>query len=269
MAENSKIGWTHNTFNPWMGCDKVAPECAKCYIERVLARMGKEPWGQLYRSRSTWGDPIKWERKAEAEKKCYRVFTCSLSDFFHIKADPWRPEAWELFKYTQHMVYLVLTKRPNLILNRLPPDWPQNYPNVWLGVSSGCRQTLIKMDELRKIPIHPKAVRFLSAEPLLEDISEEINFDGFGWAITGGETGSGPEYQWNAGQDWRKEFAKGGRRTMKVEWAQKLLTRVRLARLPFYFKQTTAPTPGQGADILGRMYEEFPSPPMLGWAPVE
>lgn len=31
MAEQSKIEWTDHTFNPWEGCQKVAPECDHCY----------------------------------------------------------------------------------------------------------------------------------------------------------------------------------------------------------------------------------------------
>jgi protein gp37 len=266
MGENSAISWTHNTFNPWLGCDKVAPECAKCYISRILGKDGKhEPFGDVWRSK-TWGEPDKWERKAAAECTCKRVFTCSLADFFHIKADPWRPEAWELIRRTEHMVYLILTKRAERIEKCLPPDWP--YPNAWLGVSSGCGQTLNKMDALRRIPMHEKAVRILSAEPLLEDITQCFGFslDGFGWVITGGESGYGDEYQWNRDLDWRKEFNTNGRRTMKVEWAENLRDRSRAAGIPFFFKQITATKPGFGESALGQVYHEFPEPPMLRWA---
>lgn len=93
MAENSGISWTHNTQNFWVGCDKVAPECAKCYISRILSKQGREPWGKVYRT-GTWGDPWKWEREGILTGQAKRVFTCSLSDFFHVSADPWRTEAW-------------------------------------------------------------------------------------------------------------------------------------------------------------------------------
>lgn len=261
--ENSNIIWCHNTQNFWLGCDKIAPECAKCYIDRVLRRMGREPWGQLYKTK-TWDKPMQWEKQAAKENKYYRVFTCSLSDFFHVKADAWRPKAWEIIKNTPHMVYLVLTKRPELITKRLPPDWGDGYPNVWLGVSSGCKQTLNKMDTLRQIPC---ALRFLSAEPLLEDISPYINLDKFGWAITGGESGAGEEYLWNPQGDWRKEFNTGGRRTMELQWARNLQYAASLNGMPFLFKQTTAPKPGAGEDALGRVIQEFPLAPNRGeWA---
>jgi protein gp37 len=181
------IGWAHGTQNFWIGCDRISPECAHCYIARTLRQQHRD-WGTLYRSK-TWGDPAPAQRKAAAEGLCYRVFTCSLSDFFHADADPWRDEAWEIIRTSPNLVWLILSKRPELAAKRLPAGWPHEYPNVWLDVSAGCRLSLRRMDTLRDIPVHAKAVRFLSAEPLLEDISGEVNLAGFGWVIGGGGSG--------------------------------------------------------------------------------
>lgn len=279
MAENSGISWTHNTWNPWVGCDKVAPECAKCYINRDIRKQrdwlgyeGKpikgsnigrrQPWGKVYLTQ-TWSEPWKWEAECIRSRTAKRVFTCSLSDFFHAKGDPWREDAWSIIKRTPHLVWLVLTKRPELIEARLPRDWGNGYPNVWLGVSTGCRQTLGKMGTLRRIPVHHQAVRWISAEPLLEDISTEINLDGYGWVVTGGESGSGDEYQWDPTADWRSEFMTGGRRVMMLEWAANLRDVTKKAGLPFLFKQVTNPLPGRGVDALGRISREYPEPPTV------
>jgi protein gp37 len=262
--KDSHIGWTHNTQNFWMGCDKIAPECAKCYIHRVLKRQGREPWGQLYRTK-TWGDPLSWQRKAMGSGLCYRIFTCSHSDFFHADADAWRDEAWDVIRQTPNLVYLVLTKRPELILKRLPKDWGEGWPNVWLGVSTGCKMTLNKMDSLRRIPVHKKAVRFVSCEPLLEDIADQIDLTGFGWVIVGGESGGGTEYLWDSKGDWRKEFSTPGRRTMQLAWARKLLIKSRTLGIPFFFKQIAAVRSGAGEDALGWIYQDFPPPPFGVW----
>jgi protein gp37 len=261
--ENSGISWTHNTQNFWVGCDQIAPECAHCYIDRSLIKQGREPWGNVYRTK-TWNDPYRWEKECRRENYAIRVFTCSLSDFFHKKADPWRDQAWSVIKDTPHLVWLILTKRPELIASRLPADWGEGYPNVWLGVSTGCNKTLVKMDVLREIPA---AVRWISSEPLLENISQKINLSGFDWVVTGGESGAGAEYLWNPEGDWRQEFDTGGRRTMELKWAENLRDKTKAAGLPFFFKQVTSPRPGQGADALGRLWDEFPSPPAgLVWA---
>jgi protein gp37 len=268
--ENSNIAWTHHTQNFWLGCDKVAPECAHCYIDRTLRKMGRDSWGKLYRAVSTWKNPDKWEAEAASKGCCYRVFTNSLSDFFHAEADDWREEAWDIIRRTPHLVYLILTKRPELIGKRLPTDWNGGWSNVWLGVSTGCKMTLNKMDSLRKIPVHPQAVRFVSCEPLLEDIADQLNLDGFGWVIAGGESGTNPEYLWNEKGDWRKEFERTGRRTMEVDWARSLLKKARTAGVPYFFKQVTAGKPEQGADALGSIIHEVPSAPVgLTWAEKE
>ena len=267
----------------WVGCDKVAPECAKCYIGREIRKQrdwlgyeGKpikgssigrrQPWGKVYLTQ-TWSEPWKWEAECIRSRTAKRVFTCSLSDFFHVEADPWRREAWSIIKRTPHLVWLVLTKRPELIEARLPRDWGNGYPNVWLGVSTGCRRTLNKTDTLRRIPT---AVRWVSAEPLIEDISADINLDGFGWVVVGGESGAGHEYLWKPDADWKAELNdEDGRRTMRYEWAANLRDKVKAAGLPFMFKQVTASRSGFGHNALdGKDWHEFPPAPNgLEWAP--
>src|ERR1700751_805982 len=102
MAEKSLISWTHGTWNPWVGCEKIAPECAHCYINREIRKQSdgqggrRKPWGELYLTK-TWADPHKWQaelRRMDSDPtprypnmSCKRIFTCSLSDFFHQKVD--------------------------------------------------------------------------------------------------------------------------------------------------------------------------------------
>jgi hypothetical protein len=122
------------------------------------------------------------------------------------------------------------------------------------------------MDALRRIPA---AVRWISAEPLLEDISQDINLDGFAWVVTGGESGIGPEYTWDPTADWKAELKReDGRRTMKYRWAANLRDKVKAAGLPFMFKQVTAPKSGFGYNALdGVDWHEFPPAPNgLDWA---
>jgi len=307
----SNIGWTHFTFNPWVGCDKIAPECAHCYIYREIRKHvdwqsqlsptpKRKPWGEVYLTK-TWKDPYHWQLALRDTGQAVRVFTCSLSDFFHARVDDrklgwnatithkrigqtlsnggsgqpfrnwytatyhgadvhWRDAAWQVVRDTPQCVYLILTKRPELISSRLPADWGDGYPNVWLGTSVGCRQTLNKIDALRQIPVHPQAVRFVSSEPLLEDISREINLDGIGWLIAGGESGTNPEYLWNPLGDWKAELkSNDGRRTMRIEWAYALMLRAKQAGIPFFFKQITATKSGVGEDALGFEMREIPN----------
>lgn len=208
---------------------------------------------------------MQWQREAEKANHAIRVFTCSLSDFFHVKADPWRAEAWKIIARTPHLTWLILTKRPTRIASCLPADWFDGYPNVWLGTSVCHRGAFQNMDVLRKIPC---ALRWISAEPLLEDLYD-INLAGFGWVVAGGESGSGEEYLWDSKADWKKTLKHTeGRRTMKLEWAERMRDITKAAGLPFMFKQVTSPRSGVGVNALGQIWHEFPEAPYgLFWKP--
>lgn len=265
MAVDSKISWTHNTWNPWMGCDKIAPECAHCYIDRTIRRMenpatgeSRKPWGEIFRtSPDNWKHPVSWEKKAARRGRSLRVFTCSESDFFHHGADAWRGEAWQIIRDTPHLLYQILTKRPGQIERHLPADWGEGYKNVWLGATAACIQSMVQINKLREVKA---ARRFVSAEPLLEDISRHIDLKGIDWLIAGGESGDGPEYVWVAGTNFKDEPEKG-RRSMRLEWAQNLQAVCERSGTVFFFKQITAPSQGTGADALGRVYHDYPEGP--------
>lgn len=191
MAENSNIQWTGNTWNPWHGCKKVSAGCKFCYMYRDKERFKQDPTNVLRSVSSTFNKPLTWKQPG-------LVFTCSWSDFFIEEADQWRGDAWQIIKQTPWLTYQILTKRPERVLNHLPDDWGECYPNVWLGVSAEDQGTLnIRVRILANIPA---MVRFLSLEPLLSRIEflEAMNgddesiypFDRIHWVIVGGESGN-------------------------------------------------------------------------------
>lgn len=189
MGVTTGIGWTQATWNPWRGCTRVSPGCARCYMFREQERYGRDPSVVVRCSPSTFNSPIRWSNAPNGPRL---VFTCSWSDFFHKAADAWRPEAWEIIRQTPKLTYQVLTKRPERIEGHLPPDWGTGYPNVWLGVSG---ETLTHALDRGLLLSHFAAkVRFLSAEPWLEN-GRHHSADWlalvslFDWIIIGGESG--------------------------------------------------------------------------------
>ena len=116
MAENTGISWADHTMNFWWGCIKVSIECMYCYINGIMRRAGREPFNGPIRT-VDWSKPHKWNRKAEQTGERPRIFTCSMSDFFHADADQWRDEAWEVIRSCPNLDWLVLTKRPERILD--------------------------------------------------------------------------------------------------------------------------------------------------------
>lgn len=218
MAENSNIGWTDHTWNPWWGCEKVSAECLRCYIDGIMKRAGKEPFnGPIKTSDSTWKQILKWNRLAEKQCERLKIFTCSMSDFFHAGADQWRTDAWELIRHCSTLDFLILTKRPERMAECLPPDWGMGYPNVWLGVTAGVTKSFYRLDELRKIPA---IIKFVSAEPLLENLDFRPYLNDLDWIITGCE-----------------QAAKGKRRKMEMFWVKNIDRQCQDAGVPHYFKQ--------------------------------
>ena len=184
--KNSSIQWTDATINFWVGCQKVSAECKFCYMFRQEARYGRDGSKVRKTGKATFNAALKW-------KEPKRIFTCSMSDFFIQEADQWRDEAWKIIRKTPHHTWLILTKRPERIKDCLPDDWGDGYPNVWLGTTIGVQSSFHRAETLSKIP---SAVRFISAEPLLEPIdflvekgSERV-IDSFHWVILGGESGN-------------------------------------------------------------------------------
>ncbi|HTA28073.1 MAG TPA: DUF5131 family protein [Bacteroidia bacterium] len=185
----SNIEWTNATQNFWMGCHKVSAGCKYCYMHRILdGDQGKGNGDRIRRtSDANFYQPLSW-------KEGKWIFTCSMSDFFLEEADKWRADAWRVIKGTPQHKWLILTKRPERILKCLPDDWEEGYPNVALGVSVENQAAFERVKILSKIPAK---VRFISAEPLLEDVDllltddmDERYIDKFRWVIIGGESGN-------------------------------------------------------------------------------
>lgn len=187
MAETSGISWTDATFNPWIGCTRVSPACDFCYAARDNERHGWVPgWGSAVprRRTKTWGEPLRWNRKAAITGYRPRVFCASLADIFDNEVDQsWRDDLWQLLRQTPNLRWMLLTKRIGNARRMLPPDWP--FPHA------GLMATLVNQDEwdrdFLKLMAVPASWHGVSAEPLLGEI--KIDAARPDWIITGGESG--------------------------------------------------------------------------------
>lgn len=212
MAENSKIQWTHHTFNPWRGCTKVSDGCKNCYAEVLSHRNPKVlgVWGprgtREVAAESAWREPVKWNRLAAAAGEQHRVFCASLADVAEGE-DTMPSESWpkveaarnrlvELICETPSLDWLLLTKRPENMLPMLVraglyavanPNLPCPQPNIWVGTSVENRAAVHRIEQLRACPA---VIRFLSIEPMMEDVGT-LDLRGIHWVIVGGESGGG------------------------------------------------------------------------------
>jgi protein gp37 len=163
------------TFNPWIGCSKIDPLCANCYASvdtftRVNRSRGRELWGpdaeRHVTSSANWLKPIKWDRDAAAAGELRGVFCASLADICEDRRDLDAPREWlwELIRWCDSLDFMLLTKRPQNIGRLVPQDI---LDRVWMGVSAGTVAGLKRVELLMR---HRAFRRFVSAEPLLEDI---------------------------------------------------------------------------------------------------
>lgn len=209
----SKIEWTDKTWNPITGCTKQSAGCQHCYAE-VMARRLKAMKLNKYRNGfqltlhpDTLEEPVAW-------KKGHNIFVCSMSDLFH-KDVPFGfiDQVMEVIIKTPQHRYQILTKRAERMAEyfsiRPVPS------NVWLGVTVECQATKSRIDFLRNIKSAP--IRFLSCEPLLEDLGE-MNLDNIDWVIVGGESGTQA-------------------RPMKEEWVLNIKHQAEEQQAAFFFKQ--------------------------------
>jgi protein gp37 len=194
MAEQSAISWTDATFNPWIGCTRVSPACDRCYAARDNERRKwVDGWGSGVprRKTKTWGEPIKWNRKAALTGYRPRVFCASLADVFDNEVDQaWRVDLWELLRATPNLRWMLLTKRIGNARKMLPADWP--FPHV--GLMSTLENQEVWDRDYRKLKELPASWHGVSAEPLLGPIDigpMTYHFGPVDWIITGGESGPG------------------------------------------------------------------------------
>ena len=282
MAEETEISWTAtdgrpgNTFNPWLGCQRVSPGCEKCYAETfVTKRMGLPVWGPsttTERKRtapSNWKKPLAWNRTAEREGRRIKVFCSSLADVFedNPQVAPWRRELFQMIEATPHLDWLLLTKRPEH-MKRLAEEagWPSVWPaHVWAGTTvDDQRRADERIPYLLQVPAR---IRFLSVEPMLGSVDLTVipanlpsSAADDGWDYFNALNGRGYDPQQGYGDgvvypriSWVICGGESGpgARPFDLGWARALRDQCGAAQVPFFMKQ-------MGSNAMDS--QDYPSP---------
>lgn len=244
MSENSPIEWTNATWNPVTGCDRISPGCDYCYaltLAKRLKSMGAAKYQNDGDPRTsgpgfavtTHPDsltiPARW-------RKPRLVFVNSMSDLFHAHVPTaFIQDVFDVITDTPQHTYQLLTKRP-LRARRLAErlQWPAN---LWLGVSVENTDHLGRVGELLHIPA---ALRFLSCEPLLGDLTG-LDLTAIDWVIAGGESGH-------------------GHRPLDLDWVRRIRDLSVSESVPFFFKQVGGTRPTSGGRLLDdRTWDQIPT----------
>jgi protein gp37 len=240
MATKTKIEWTDTTWNPVRGCTKISPGCKHCYAETFAERFRNvkgHPYEngfdlRLVPERLT--EPLLWSSPS-------MVFVNSMSDLFHPDVpDEYISQIATVMVTANWHTYQVLTKRSERLqnaLNGILRDAAEA-PHIWWGVSvEDVKHGKPRIGHLRNTPAKMK---FLSIEPLLEDLGE-VDFSDINWVIVGGESGPGA-------------------RPMDERWVVSLLAQCKQSAVPFFFKQWGGVQKKKhGRTLQGRTFDEFPA----------
>jgi protein gp37 len=237
----TKIEWTEKTWNPITGCTKVSAGCANCYAEIMahrLCAMGLEKYTNGFTPtmhEDILEEPFKW-------KQPHTVFVCSMADLFH-ETVPFNfiDKIMDTIQKTSQHRYQILTKRAERMaeyFTKMPIPH-----NAWLGVTVESQSVLPRMDSLRQLPT---TVRFISCEPLLNDLGT-IDLANIDWVIVGGESGTKA-------------------RPMKPEWVRSIQTQCENQDIAFFFKQwgtwgadgVKRNKKANGKELDGKIIQEMP-----------
>jgi protein gp37 len=239
MSENSSIEWTDATWNPVRGCTKISPGCAHCYAETFAERFRGVPGHPFEQGFDLRLVPEKLEAPL-SWRKPKRIFVNSMSDLFHDRIpDDYIERVVRVMADANWHTYQVLTKRSSRLakLLRRRLNFAARMKHIWWGVSVENRACgLPRIDDLRTAPA---VTRFLSVEPLLEDLGA-VNLTGIHWVIVGGESGHKA-------------------RPMERKWVVSIRKQCREGNIPFFFKQWGGPRKSLTGRLLdGRTYDEMP-----------
>jgi len=239
MSDHSKIEWTDTTWNPLRGCTKISPGCKHCYAETFAERfrgVKGHPYEQGFDLRlvpEKLAEPFQWSGPRT-------VFVNSMSDLFQDNVpDDYIEDVVRVMVEANWHTYQVLTKRAERLHKLLSTKlrFAEKHRHIWWGASvEDRRYGLPRIDQLRTAPA---AVRFLSIEPLLEDLGD-FDLSGIHWVIVGGESGHGA-------------------RTMQPEWVESVYRLCKEQNVAFFFKQWGGVHKSRtGRKLHGRTYDDMP-----------
>lgn len=225
MGKKSSIQWTDATWNIAVGCSKVDEDCKYCYMYRQSLDSKRYDPRVVRKTKTVFDLPLKYK---ETKSACWDgrplIFTSSLTDVFHPAIDDYRHEMWDIIRKCPHLIFQILTKRPERIKDHLPADWGSGWDNVWLGTSIGSQDSIHRMEELSSIDAK---IKFLSLEPLHGEIKLPLQFcrpiQPIDWIIIGGESGNDRgAYKY---------------RPCNIVWIEKIIKQGMMYDIPVFVKQ--------------------------------
>jgi len=242
MSQKSRIEWTEATWNPSVGCTKISSGCKHCYAEAMAKRLQAMGTPGYERGFSLTLLPERLDAPLRRKKPTV-YFVNSMSDLFHKGVpDTYIDQVMDVIKRSPQHTFQVLTKRAERMARYFKDKVVPR--NAWIGVTvEDVKHGVPRINALRGLNAR---VRFLSVEPLLEDLGR-IDLSGIHWVIVGGESGSRA-------------------RPMASSWVRSIRRQCRAQDVQFFFKQwggwgadgKRRPKKENGRLLDGRTWDEMP-----------
>jgi protein gp37 len=215
------------------GCTPISAGCEHCYAKRQAEQMQRQGI-EKYRNGFSVTVHLDEMERPRRWKKPRRIFVCSMGDLFHERVpDQTIYDIVDVIRECPRHTFLFLTKRPKRMAQMFAVKLPRN---LWVGTTVENKQTLWRLDYLR---LMPGVVRFVSFEPLLEDVGQ-VDLKRINWVIVGGESGPGA-------------------RAMMRDWVIYLAQQSRELQIPFFFKGWGGERPRSGGRLLaGSIWDQVP-----------
>ena len=238
-VSRSSIEWTDETWNPATGCVKISDGCKHCYAERFAERfrgVKNHPYEEGFDPTlrpDRLDQPYSWRTPR-------MVFVNSMSDMFgDFVPDEYLARVFQVMRATPQHTYQVLTKRADRLRAwTSTQSWLADAKHIWLGVSvENKKYGVPRIEHLRR---GIAGCRFLSVEPLLEDVGK-LDLRSIDWVIVGGESGPGA-------------------RRMDPAWVRSVRDQCIEQCVAFFFKQWGGVFKHRtGRELDGRTWDEFPA----------
>lgn len=253
--EKTNIIWTEKTWNPVTGCEKISEGCKFCYAETIANNYSGKAFPNKFNltlRHHKLTDPLKWKGPS-------LIFVNSMSDLFWNEI----PEEYlnaiiDIIEKTPRHEYQVLTKRPERMLEfsrkrKLPP-------NFWAGITIENKRNLFRIDILREMKTE---IRFVSFEPLLDDLENNYDLEDIQWVIVGGESGT---HLWDEKYQKMRALVFYDRIKKKwfpkleaIKWVESIKDKCYESGVKFFFKQWGGNYPEAcGRELNGKTYNEMP-----------
>jgi protein gp37 len=202
-VNKTKIEWADYTWNPISGCKHG---CPYCYARRIAERFQATAFPNGFLP-AFYPDRLNEPQKV---KKFSRIFVGSMGDLFgdwdwarasgpDVQSQTVIEMVLKAVEECRQHTFIFLTKNPARYSEfyRKYAQWPDN---TWLGTSVDTVASTVNANELSQNVSAP--LKFVSIEPLLEDVAEYIDFYGLDWVIVGAQTGPravAPKPEWVKG----------------------------------------------------------------------